>query len=103
MTFLETLQSHKGGLIRLKTELYWCGGRGLDGNPGRVCLLLDAATATATATRTAAVFATASPKLTAATIRTAAAYAYLLIDGSPQWVWLSDKAIEILVNNQPTN
>ena len=45
MTFLEMLQSHKGSLIRLKTELFWYGGRGWDKSPGRICLLLDAANA----------------------------------------------------------
>ena len=43
MTFLEVLQSHKGGLLRIKSELYWYGGRGFDGYPGRVCLILDGA------------------------------------------------------------
>ena len=43
MTFLEELQAHKGGLVRIKSELYWYGGRGPDGSPGRVCLLLDTA------------------------------------------------------------
>lgn len=40
MTFLEQLQSHRGGLIRLK-ELYWYTGRGWDESPGRICLVLD--------------------------------------------------------------
>ena len=31
MTFLEALQSHRGGLVRIKTQLYWYGGRGWDG------------------------------------------------------------------------
>ena len=80
MTLLERLQSHKGGLIRLKTELFWYGGRGWDENPGRVCLLLDAA---------AAAFATG-----AAARRSAAAY--LLIDGSPRWVWVAEEDMALL-------
>ena len=79
MTFLETLQSHKCGLISLKTELYWYDGRGWDKNPGRVCLILDAA----------AVFATG-----AAARRSAAAY--LLIDGSPRWVWVAEEDMALL-------
>ena len=47
MTFLETLQSRKGGLLRLKSELYWHDGRGYDGSPGRICLILDASSAAA--------------------------------------------------------
>ena len=75
MTFLEQLQSHKGGLLRLKTELYWYGGRGYDGNPGRVCLILD----TAAARGTTADYAT-----------------LLLIDGAPHWVWIVEQDVELL-------
>jgi hypothetical protein len=101
MTFLETLQAHKGGLICLKTELYWYKGvRSYDGRPGRVCLLLDTA---ATSCETIAI-SLAAARITGADVRTGLGVeAYLLIDGSPQWVWLSDKAIEILVNDQPIN
>jgi len=84
MTFLEQLQSHKGGLICLKTELFWYEGRGWDGTPGRICLILDAATigvATTAARRSAA--------------------AHLLIDGQPAWIWVVGQDIELLVNNQP--
>ena len=48
MNLLETLQAHKGSLIRLKTQLYWHNGRGYDGTPGRICLILDASTSAAT-------------------------------------------------------
>ena len=100
MTFLEALQAHRGGLIRLKAELYWYGGRGYDGNPGRICLLLDTA-ATSSTTITAERIAA---RITGADVRTGfGVEAYLLIDGSPQWVWVADKAIEIIVNDQPTN
>jgi len=40
MTFTEQLSAHKGGLLRLKSEILW-GGRDWDDNPGRVCLLVD--------------------------------------------------------------
>ena len=86
MTFLEQLQSHKGGLLRLKTELYWYGGRGYDGNPGRVCLILDtAATRRSAATRTAAARGTTADYAT-----------LLLIDGSPHWVWMAAEDVELL-------
>ena len=85
MTFLEQLQSHKGGLLRLKTELYWYGGRGYDGNPGRVCLILD----------TAAIRRSAAPS--AAARGTTADYAtLLLIDGSPHWVWVAEEDVELI-------
>ena len=52
MTLLEGLQSHRGGLLRIKSELYWYGGRGFDGSPGRVCLILDVDEALAVAVAT---------------------------------------------------
>ena len=95
MTLLDKLQAHKGGLIQLKTQLYWYGGRGYDNNPGRICLILDAAATTTTA---------AAAALSArATARAAAAEALLLFDGMPQWIWLAEEDIELLVNDPPTN
>ena len=44
MTFRKELRAHRGGLLRLKTALYWYGGRGWDERLDRVCLLLDAKT-----------------------------------------------------------
>ena len=77
MIFLDRLLSHKGGLIRLKTELYWYGGRGYDRSPDRICLLLDAARTAAAAARTAAA-------------------ALLLIESSPHWVWVAAEDVELL-------
>ena len=94
MTFLERLQAHRGGLIRLKAELFWYGGRGWDGNPGRVCLLLDAA-----AVAHGATVLHGTTVLQAHTVTTAtavAATAYLLIDGSPRWVWVAEEDVELL-------
>jgi hypothetical protein len=101
MTFLQQLQAHKGGLLHLKTQLYWYDGRqlywydgrGYDNNPGRVCLILDA---------TAAAAADAAAATTAATAAvTTAAAAHLLIDGRPAWIWVAEQDIELLVNDQP--
>ena len=86
MTFLETLQTHKGSLIKLKTELYWYGGRGYDGNPGRICLLLDVSAAGVGDGRSAA--------RTSTNAHTDAAY--LLIDGLPYWVWVAEADVEVL-------
>jgi hypothetical protein len=83
MTFLEQLQSHRGGLIRLK-ELYWYGGRGWDKSPDQICLLLDAAAA-----------AISAAAATAATAAEAVA-ALLLIDGCPHWVWIGQEDVELL-------
>ena len=88
MTFLEQLQAHKGGLVQLKTELYWYEQGRYDGNPGRVCLILDAAVAADAAT-TVAVAVTVTGAV-------AADAGFLLIDGRPQWIWIVEKDVELL-------
>ena len=106
MTFLDNLQSHKSGLIKLKTQLFWYNGRGWDNNPGRICLLLDAVVATAprrasaatSAARTAAALAGDRPLH----VRRAAV-ALLLIEGQLTWIWVAEQDIELLVNDPPTN
>jgi len=85
MDFLQELGSHRGGLIRLKSELFWYDGRGWDGIRGRVCLLMDARDA---ALRDHA--STASVALGAATA------AFLLVDGEPHWVWVAPADVELL-------
>jgi len=88
MTLLEQLQTHKGGLLRLKNQLYWYNGRGYDNNPGRICLILDAAIV-ASAKNAAA---TSVAKWT----RPPGVSALLLVDGSPHWVWVAEEDIERL-------
>ena len=89
MTFLQQLQVHKGGLVQLKTQLYWYDGVRNE-IVGRVCLLLDAAAADAR--RSTAATATAVRPRSAATT----AAALLLIDGSPQWIWITEADVELL-------
>jgi len=98
MTFLDKLCAHKGGLIQLETDLYWYGGRGYDGNPGQVCLLLDA-----TAVGDQPTSARRISRSAFADSLVSAACANLLIDGTPQWVWINEKDVELLVNDQPAN
>ena len=103
MTLLEQLQAHKGGLIQLKTQLYWYDGRGYDGTSGRICLILDAtASAAEVASAAAAGLRAAATPRHVGPVRAAAA-AFLLIDGQPQWVWVAKKDIALLVNDPPTN
>jgi len=85
MTFLQKLQTHKGCLLRLKTQLYWYGKRGYDNTPGRVCLILDAV---AVGPSTAAVTTSVRSKTPTA--------AFLLVDGSPHWVWITKTDVELL-------
>ena len=95
MTLLEGLQSHRGGLLRIKSELYWYGGRGFDGYPGRVCLILDGAASTAPLPAPPP----APPRPSARTRRADPndrRAALLLIDGCPHWVWLNSTVVELL-------
>ena len=111
MDFLQTLEAHRGGLIRIKSELFWYGSVGWDGAQGRVFLLLDTTTTLATATvaaglhaphaRTRADFAaaTVAAGLDAPHARTGLgvdAAAFVLIDGAPHWVWVCQEDVEIL-------
>lgn len=85
MNFLETLRAQVGGLLRIKSNLYWYDGRGWDDLPGRVCLILDAA-----------------PVRRDAHARTAHlggqhhAAVLLLIDGTPRWVWVTQADAELI-------
>jgi hypothetical protein len=90
MTLCEKLVAHKGGLVCLKTELWWYGGRGWDGIRGRVCLLMDAR---ARRRRPAAAEAHAAAHRAAAE---RAAAAFLLVDGAPHWVWVAQEDVELL-------
>jgi len=86
VTFPEELDAHKGGLVLLKTELLWYGGRGWDGITGRVCLLMDAV-----AERHVARAATVAAARVAAGVA-----ALLLIDGQPHWIWVTPADMELL-------
>ena len=91
MDFLQELGSHRGGLVLLKTQLFWYGGRGWDGITGRICLLMDAAAGHRVPASAAA---TGAP--TAATATTATTTALLLVDGQPHWVWVGADDLELL-------
>ena len=88
MTLLEQLQAHAGGLVKIKTQLFWYGGRGWDGTPDRICLILDTASTAAAAASRSAALDRLLPQLRAA--------ALLLIDGAPHWVWVAQEDVEIL-------
>ena len=98
MTFLKRLQSHRGGLLRIKSQLYWYGRRGWDGTPDRICLVLDAAPDGGRARHSACT----DPGLLAPLGYTSNAtdcddaVALLLIDGAPHWVWVAQADVELL-------
>ena len=100
MSFMQQLESHVGGLIRIKSELYWYGGRGWDGTPDRICLVLDATVRTppdlaavgaSTARRRHAHLRHALDSLPADP-----AAALLLIDGAPHWIWVANEDVELI-------
>jgi hypothetical protein len=97
MTFLETLQAHKGGLLRLKTELFWYGGRGCDNAPDRTCLILSVG---GNEQRYAAA---TWPEHRTVSWCAAGHAALLLIDGSPQWVWVAEEDVEIMLEDPSTH
>lgn len=86
--FLERLRSHVGGLIRIRGQLYWYDEGRWDGKPGRVCLVIGVTTALNAAAAQTRQAAGASP--------TSTTVALLLIDGSPQWVWVAEADVEII-------
>ena len=103
MTLLEKLQSHRGGLVRLKSDLYWCSGRVFDGIQSRICLLLDTNAANAQALSLFADAAWQAPDPAPSRrqrrdrrITPADAAVRLLIDGSPHWVWVVEEDVELI-------
>ena len=91
LDYLQLLQSHSGYLIRLHDELCWYDGRGYDGSPGRICLLLAAVDREQLVES-----ASAASKYARRTGTTCNTFALLLIDGSPHWVLLAEVDMELL-------
>jgi len=95
MTFLKTLKENRGGLLRLKTGLFWyCNGE-WDGIYDRICIILDAATCLEYPEVSA--YTGGCGRYTSSRLLIAA---LLLVDGSPKWVWVEKEDIEILTDNQ---
>jgi hypothetical protein len=88
MTFVESLRSHRGSLIRLKTELFWYNNAEWDGTLFRTCFLLDARDYGRPACWKAC---TAN-----ATSASSAAVSHLLIDGLACWVLMDEQDVAIL-------
>jgi hypothetical protein len=96
MTFLEQFQAHKGGLLRIKTQLYWYGTGRHDGNPGRVCLILDAARLPVSDARDIEAAGAANAYAESHGEKVNSVDAFLLVDGVPRWIWLSEADVELL-------
>jgi hypothetical protein len=103
MTFFEKLKAHVGGLVHLKTDLYWYDSFLWDGNEGRVCLLLDVGKIIDTTINGNIGFNPKRLGLDTAGVATVSILdtrfvfiVFLLIDGSPQQVWITEDAMEII-------
>jgi hypothetical protein len=93
MTFLDKLKTNIGGLIRLKTQLYWYDSNSWDGVEERVCLLLDVAAKCSLDVAASSPFSEGQLQ---ARRRKAAGKVLLFIDDSPKWVLLSKEAVEFI-------
>ena len=96
MTFLKQFQAHKGGLLRIKTELYWYDRGRDDGNPGRVCLILDVYDSRQVDSRDVDASGAANRQAESDGKKVDSVDAFLLVDGVPRWVWLSEADVELL-------
>ena len=95
MTFLNKLKAHLGGLVRIKTELYWyeIARYGPDGVPGRIYLLVDAQEQISPDLLSATTIATiALPLVAPVSI-------LILVDGIPKWVWTWDEVLDLIDTN----
>ena len=94
MTVLKQFQAHKGSLLRIKTELYWYDRGRHDGNPGRVCLILDVSRQFDN--RDIDASGAANEKAESEGKKVNSVDALLLVDGVPRWIWLSEAEVELL-------
>jgi hypothetical protein len=96
MTFLEQFQAHKGGLLKIKTDLYWYDRGRYDGNPGRVCLILDVCDARQIDSHDVDASGAANLQAEDDGKKVNSVDAFLLVDGVPRWIWLSEADVELL-------
>jgi len=75
----------------IKTQLYWYGQGRYDGNPRRICLILDAVDEHAVDASGAANRQAVNDGKKVNSVD-----AFLLVDGVPRWIWLSEADVEVL-------
>ena len=103
MELSETLQSHRGGLLLLKTDLFWIDTESWDKKPGRICLILDTLCEERKNVHGSEVIACSiltagyqSPSTRRVGGRNT--ITQLLIDGKPQWVWVDEDDVEVIID-----
>jgi hypothetical protein len=106
MTFAKQLKAHVGGLICLKTDLYWYDSRSWDGVKGSVYLLLDTTTLVYTGVHVAAGLSAADIfaglRWGCAPAAAGLVCALLLIDSEPKWILTSKEDLELIPFKTPT-
>ena len=91
MTLFDKLKAHIGGLVLLKTELYWYNEGKWDKEHKRICLLVDAREQISHDLLVAA----AAPLIPIAPLGPRVAV-LLFIDNIPKWVWVYSSTVELL-------
>lgn len=89
MTLFEQFHSHIGGLIRLKTQLFWYNSSSWDRVEERVCLLMDVASDYDRVLLPDATVALGSKPRSAIDV-------LLFMDGSPKWAFLTKEDVEFI-------
>ena len=101
MDFLQTLRAHTGGLVRIKSELFWYN-TGWEFIPDRICLVLDAVGGGVVLDATAARHRRRPPPPANLGADPGTVWfpefaaVLLLIDDRPQWVQVSQADVELL-------
>jgi hypothetical protein len=98
VTFLKTLQGARGGLARIKTQIFWYNGVGWEETPGRVCLILDVLERGCGHGASAAGCSASSWN-----VAESEELVLLLIDELPKWFWLSEDDIEFIGDHALSN
>ena len=98
VTFIKTLQAHRGELTRIKTQIFWYNGVGWEETPGRVCLILDVLERGGHAGADVAGCSASSWSVTENE-----ELVLLLIDELPKWFWLSEDDIEFIGGHSLSN
>lgn len=97
MTFLDILQAHRGSLIKVKSRLFWHKKGRWENNSDQICLVLDARPSVfAAALETHGIIAAIAENASYRGPHTVGSL--LLIDGSPRWIWLDKKDVELIAN-----
>jgi hypothetical protein len=89
MMLFDKLSAHIGGLIQIKTELYWYDSESYDNIQNRVCLIADV-------TRRAGRHEGKECAARTLTFKASDVFALLLIDDSLKWIRLCENDVELI-------